>query len=210
MVLVGCRKPESYLVAFLCFSPQLFPIVLLEWDNCSLLFAVDSVHPCWDHYRWRRMAFIKESQSNSHEGRRGVISWDQMVCTPFICSSPAGCSAGHLENALFLLRSSLKAVTTDTVKTACHTSIIACVSCQLILWVTSELLWLECRVSSKCAQGYWVISLLWLHIGSPSGLSCQTQGQVPAEDTMEYCRKAEYLRYSHKWAKHCDRQSGKR
>lgn len=148
------------------------------------------------------MAFIIASQWNSHERSQGVISWDQMVTILLICSSPAGCSAGHLENALFLLRSSLNVLTTETIKMACHTYIIACVSCQLILWVTSQLLWLEYRVNYKFNQGYWLISPLWLHIGSLSGLSCQTQGQVPREDIIEYCRKTGYLRWPHKWAEH--------
>ena len=55
--------------------------------------------------------------------------------------------------------------------------------------------------------GYWLIPPLWLHTGSPSGLSCQTQGQVQIEDTLQYCRKTQYLRRSDKWAEHCNRES---
>ena len=148
MVLLGSKKPASFPLGFLSSSLKLFTFVLLAWVDCSSLFALHCVDPCWDHCRWRRMASIKVNQRNSHEGKprchflgpNGQYSLYLVFLSRLLCRSPSKCTFPlyiqskcshnwHFENGM--------------------PHIIACVSCQSILWVTSQHLWLGCRVNAN-------------------------------------------------------------
>ena len=207
MVLLGSKKPANFPLGFLSSSLKLFTFVLLAWVDCSSLFVLHCVDPCWDHCRWRRMASIKVNQRNSHEGKprchflgpNGQYSLYLVFLSRLLCRSPSKCTFPlyiqskcshnwHFENGM--------------------PHIIACVSCQSILWVTSQHLWLGCRVNANKVTGLLVDSSFvvtyWIPIRPELS---ETQGQVQIEDTLQYCRKTQYLRRSDKWAEHCNRES---
>lgn len=156
MVLIGYRKPTSYPIDFLFSSPKLFPIVLQEWDDCSLLFAMHSVDSTLRSLQLEKDG-LYQSKSEKLPGEKprchflgpnGQYFLYLLFPSRLLCRSPGKCTFPpliqskcthnwHSENGM--------------------PHIIACVSCQSILWMTSQLLWLGCRVNVTKVTGWFLL-----------------------------------------------------
>lgn len=129
-----------------------FAIGRLECDNCSLLLAV--------HYG-SLLRSLTMDRDGLHQSKSGQLLWEKSWCHllgsngqySFIYSYPGSCSTGHLTNALFLLRS----CTHNWHSKNGMPHIIAHVSWQSILWVTSQFLWLGCTVNVTRVTGWFLL-----------------------------------------------------